>query len=48
MTKLINTYQAERVVQYLHLQAEVEMLLQQLKNLKQQQSQCTVYEPTKK
>ncbi len=48
MTKLIKTYQAERVVQYLHLQAEVEMLLQQLQNLKQQQSTSTVSEQTKK
>lgn len=37
MTKLIKTYQGDRLIKYLHLQAEVNLLLEQLKNLKQEQ-----------
>ncbi len=37
MNKLISTYQADPLVKYLHLQAEVNLLLEQLKNVKQEQ-----------
>lgn len=33
--KLIKSYQADQQLKYLHLQAEVEFLLQQLQKLKQ-------------
>jgi hypothetical protein len=35
-TKLMKIYQADQQVKYLHLQAEVELLLQELQSLKQQ------------
>jgi hypothetical protein len=35
LMKLMKTYQAEAQVKYLHLQAEIEVLLQKLRNLKQ-------------
>lgn len=34
--KLMKYYQAEQQVKYLHLQAEIDVLLQQLQTLKQQ------------
>lgn len=37
MMKLIKTYQGDRLIKYLHLQAEVNLLFEKLKNLKQQQ-----------
>lgn len=33
LTKLMQSYQAERLVKYLHLQAEIEVLLQKVKAL---------------
>jgi hypothetical protein len=36
LTKLMQSYQGDRLVKYLHLQAEIEMLLQQVQTLKQQ------------
>jgi hypothetical protein len=36
LMKLMKSYQAEAQVKYLHLQAEIEVLLQQLQTLKQQ------------
>ncbi|NJK46846.1 hypothetical protein HC931_00265 [Candidatus Gracilibacteria bacterium] len=36
LMKLMKAYQAEAQVKYLHLQAEIEVLLQQLQTLKQQ------------
>lgn len=38
LTKVMQSYQAAQQVQYLHLQAEIEVLLQQLQTLKQQRS----------
>lgn len=35
LTKLMQSYQGDRLVKYLHLQAEIEMLLQQVQTLKQ-------------
>ncbi|MBD2577250.1 hypothetical protein [Oscillatoria sp. FACHB-1406] len=35
LTKLMQSYQADQQLKYLHLQAEVEVLLQQLQTLKQ-------------
>lgn len=37
MTKLTQHYQTDPQVKYLHLEAEVEILLQQLQTIKQQQ-----------
>jgi hypothetical protein len=34
--KAMKTYQADQQVKYLHLQAEIDMLLQQLQSIKQQ------------
>ncbi|MDJ0725515.1 MAG: hypothetical protein QNJ38_10430 [Prochloraceae cyanobacterium] len=42
MTNLKQSYQTDQQVKYLHLQAEVEILLQHLKTVKQQQSAVTV------
>ncbi|MGF1487018.1 MAG: hypothetical protein ACFBSE_07895 [Prochloraceae cyanobacterium] len=42
MTKLTQSYQTDQQVKYLHLQAEVEILLQQLTTLKKQQITQTV------
>lgn len=39
MALMKTTYQADQQVKYLHLQAEVESLLQQLKLLKQQRQE---------
>jgi hypothetical protein len=36
LTKLMQSYQGDRLVKYLHLQTEVEMLLQQVQTQKQQ------------
>lgn len=36
LMKLMKSYQAEAQVKYLHLQAEIEVLLQKLQTLKQQ------------
>ncbi|MGK7917857.1 MAG: hypothetical protein AB4038_20335 [Prochloraceae cyanobacterium] len=47
MTKLMNSYQADQQVKYLHLQAEIEVLLHQLKNLKQQKLQSTTFQEAK-
>lgn len=38
LTKVMQSYQAAQQVQYLHLQAEIEVLLQQLQSLKQKRS----------
>lgn len=40
MTKLAQSYQADQQLKYLHLQAEVEVLLQQLQSLKQRRSEA--------
>ncbi|WP_407658307.1 hypothetical protein [Lusitaniella coriacea] len=40
MTKLAKSYQADQQLKYLHLQAEVEVLLQQLQSLKQKRSEA--------
>lgn len=39
LTKVIQMYQADQQVKYLHLQAEIEVLLQQLKTVEQQKYQ---------
>ena len=39
LMKLMKSYQADQQVKYLHLQAEIEVLWQQLQALKQQQLQ---------
>ena len=38
----MQSYQADQQVKYLHLQAEVEILLQQLKTVRQQQQKTPV------
>ena len=38
--KTLQFYQAHQQVKYLHLQAEIEVLLQQLHNIKQQHHQA--------
>ncbi len=42
LIQLMKSYQADQQVKYLHLQAEIEVLLQQLQTLKQQKQQSTV------
>ena len=42
LMQLMKSYQANQQVKYLHLQAEIEVLLQQLQTLKQQKQQATV------
>jgi hypothetical protein len=39
LTKVIQVYQADQQVKYLHLQAEIEVLLQQLKTAGQKKQQ---------
>jgi hypothetical protein len=41
LMKLMKSYQADQQVKYLHLQAEIEVLFQQLQTLKQQKLQQT-------
>jgi hypothetical protein len=41
LSKLMQSYQGDRLVKYLHLQAEIEMLLQQVQTLKQQKSEIS-------
>lgn len=38
LTKVIQVYQADQQVKYLHLQAEIEVLLQHLKTVEQQKN----------
>ncbi|MGK7874151.1 MAG: hypothetical protein AB4426_12810 [Xenococcaceae cyanobacterium] len=40
--KLMKSYQADQQVKYLHLQAEIDVLLQELQTLKQQRLRATV------
>ncbi|WP_013322074.1 hypothetical protein [Gloeothece verrucosa] len=42
LTKVMQSYQAAQQVEYLHLQAEIEVLLQQLQTLKQKRSRKKV------
>lgn len=44
MTKLMKPYQADQQVKYLHLEAEIEVLLHQLRNLKEKQQSSTMRE----
>ncbi|WP_181280565.1 hypothetical protein [Aphanothece hegewaldii] len=39
LAKVVQVYQADQQVKYLHLQAEIEVLLQQLKTVEQQKHQ---------
>ncbi|GFE68683.1 hypothetical protein [Chroococcus sp. FPU101] len=39
LTKVMQVYQADQQVKYLHLQAEIEVLLQHLKTVGQQKQQ---------
>ncbi|MBF2021162.1 MAG: hypothetical protein IGR93_13900 [Hydrococcus sp. C42_A2020_068] len=41
LMKLMKSYQADQQVEYLHLQAEIEVLFQQLQALKQQKLKQT-------
>jgi hypothetical protein len=41
LIKVMKAYQADQQVKYLHLQAEIEVLLQQLQTLKQQKLRQT-------
>jgi hypothetical protein len=41
LTKLMQSYQGDRLVKYLHLQAEIEMLLQQVQTQKQEKPETT-------
>jgi hypothetical protein len=42
LMKIMKSYQAAQQVQYLHLQAEIDVLLQQLKTLKHQKANPAV------
>jgi hypothetical protein len=44
LEKLMQSYQADQQLKYLHLQAEVEVLLQQLQTLKQRRLASTATE----
>jgi hypothetical protein len=44
LAKLMQSYQADQQLKYLHLQAEVEVLLQQLQTLKQRRLASTTVE----
>jgi hypothetical protein len=41
MMKLMKSYEGDRLLEYLHLQAEVEVLLQQLQTLAQKKQEIT-------